>query len=1352
MKNNNPNKIQLYLSEALYRAYIDMQLPQDELNFEDEELITTFAEELKELLLEISENFQVLSNDLEQVNIWQALRRNFHTLKGSGRMLGFNSVSELAWTVETILNIRLDQQRSWSQLVLEYVELISRIYRYIIVPSLIVKQAIQLDVKPLLLLGRQLEHSNIIDQSLHPLLAINAHLTQLDLDFRIECHCLSDSNSLSAAATIENTQIWDNEVLQSFYAESSEQLKSLQDMLDKSNQQFQVDTLARVVHSLRGSSAIVGLEKIEVLSQSFEKIIQRNPSLDANNKQLQALTTQYIDLIKYYLESLQTTGDNVTRQQQFQALEHTFLIALRDFSEQITQNDPNLDPQELLKKIVDLGVEDVFLIDTFVQDGISNLFSSTRTTERSSLLSQQLSSIAKFAIKVDFDLLQKISEILSSIHFNIVREPNSIAYSNVHRVLQQGHEKLLEIFDELAIGQFAQNNEVSQQLLGDLKQLNHEYFSFSNQSNCISTIEQESEVSARSLDETILTLLNIDYALKDSAKAKQGLDREVSGFFVEEAEEILSQIEDLFNTWLEYQEDATCIQKIMRQLHTLKGGAYMLQADYFANLIHELESVYLQLISEQQIDIKSFIILIKALQQDLVRRVNIIKTESVDYPIEQASRLIQSLIELGYLNLKGSDSKLNLVHSMQNDITHHMSSDFSIHSTLSADLETNLSDLVTTHNNSSKFDSSSIQQNSHQNEPSNANESVLPPPMSGNLQKFVQSAVANETLSVSTAVIEATLNLIGEDLIQRSQVEVELKSYRSNLVEMDQTIQRLTSQLRRMEGELESQILLQRRSHNSAEHGFDPLEMDQYSSLNQLSKSISESTSDLLDIRNSLHEKLQSAESILIQQARIQNNIQHSLMRTRVVPFKTIQMRLERLCKQLSMNLNKSVQLQIEHADIELDRSILEKLITSLEHILRNAIDHGIESAEQRLKLNKPEQAVMQLTLVNHHNELSILIKDDGRGIDSQEIKQKAVEFGWLNTEREYSETELLQLIFRPGFTTAAKLTTVSGRGVGLDVVKSEIQALGGHVHVTSERGQGTCFEIRIPKSSIITEALMVKVADQFFALPLHQIQRVEMIDRHDLNHAKQQSQLLRVHEASYQLNDLADFVLLNQNIKRNSPYSETQKVPVILVNMHQSQPVALFVDEVLGTNSQIIVKQTGRLIHQIDYLSGVTIMGSGEICPILNVNRVVQYLTQQDWSVHPESKLSNLKHDNEAPTILVVDDSVTVRKVTSKLLERYGYQIVTATDGIEALEYLQHSTPALMLIDVEMPRMDGFEVMQWLRNQPHLQNLPVVMITSRVGDKHKQHALELGVSAYMGKPFQEAVLIEQINQLLKHD
>src|SRR5690606_9436389 len=187
-----------------------------------------------------------------------------------------------------------------------------------------------------------------------------------------------------------------------------------------------------------------------------------------------------IDLIQYYLESLQTTGDNVTRQQQFQALEHTFLIALRDFSEQITQNDPNLDPQELLKKIVDLGVEDVFLIDTFVQDGISNLVSSTRTTERSTLLSQQLSSIAKFAIKVDFDLLQKISEILSSIHFNIAREPNSIAYSNVHRVLQQGHEKLLEIFDELAIGQLAQNNVASQQLLGDLKQLNHEYFSFSN--------------------------------------------------------------------------------------------------------------------------------------------------------------------------------------------------------------------------------------------------------------------------------------------------------------------------------------------------------------------------------------------------------------------------------------------------------------------------------------------------------------------------------------------------------------------------------------------------------------------------------------------------------------------------------------------------------------------------------------------------------------------------------------------------------------------------------------------------------------------------------------------------------
>lgn len=470
-------------------------------------------------------------------------------------------------------------------------------------------------------------------------------------------------------------------------------------------------------------------------------------------------------------------------------------------------------------------------------------------------------------------------------------------------------------------------------------------------------------------------------------------------------------------------------------------------------------------------------------------------------------------------------------------------------------------------------------------------------------------------------------------------------------------------------------------------------------------------------------------------------------MRTRLVPFSRMLPRLQRIVRQTSSTLNRPAELIVQNTEGELDRTILERLVTPFEHMLRNAIDHGLEDTAERLALNKPESGSIILNISRQGTDVLVSFSDDGKGIDAAKIKAKALSLGLIKADQLLDQQETLQLIFHPGFSTATEVTQISGRGVGLDVVQSGIKALGGHVSVDSELGQGTTFTIRVPTTVSVSDALMVKAGDQQFAVSLAQIDRIVRIAPSTLeDYFASKADIFRIDNTSYKLRYLSEFVS-NQPIPRLSNVAHS--LPVLLIKGNGGQTIALLVDQLVGSRSQIVVKPIGQQFSNVGVIAGATILGDGQVCLILDGQSIARQIQTTQRVKRSTDQRDLSRHGHARRLVMIVDDSVTVRKVTSRLLERQGYDIVTAKDGVDAMEQLENVRPDLMLLDIEMPRMDGFEVTNLVRHHDIHHDLPIIMITSRTGEKHRERAFSLGATDYMGKPFQEAELLANIENLL---
>jgi chemosensory pili system protein ChpA (sensor histidine kinase/response regulator) len=623
-----------------------------------------------------------------------------------------------------------------------------------------------------------------------------------------------------------------------------------------------------------------------------------------------------------------------------------------------------------------------------------------------------------------------------------------------------------------------------------------------------------------------------------------------------------------------------------------------------------------------------------------------------------------------------------------------------------------------------------------------AEEGLLPPQAVPPGREPVAPAERQEMARVDADLLDQLLNISGEASIARSRLEQQLGSIDFNLGELSRTVTRLKEQLRNLEIETEAQILHRHEDESSHRGDFDPLELDRYSSIQQFSRALAETANDVGSIQQLLENLGKETQNLLQQQARTITELQNGLMRTRMVPFQRHVQRLARIVRQAANDTGKRADLTVEGASGELDRQVLERMLPPFEHMLRNAVVHGIEKPRDRVAAGKPEAGRIVLELHREGAEVMVRLTDDGGGMNLKAIRDKGAALGLIAPGQVLSDEDAMQLILEPGFSTAGTITQQAGRGVGMDVVATEIKRLGGALHMETKPGQGTVFTIRLPFTLAISHALVVRTGDEYYALPLPTVEGVLRLSKAEvLAHLGKDASAFDYGGQKYRFQHLATFVGLEP-----SPLPEQDvTIPVVLVRAGEHS-TGLVADELVGSR-EIVVKSVGPQISSIRGISGATILGDGRIVIILDIGALVR----AEWRGRAQPVPVAPKDKSDKRTFaMVVDDSITVRRVTQRLLERNGMRVLTARDGMDAVTLLQDNIPDVILLDIEMPRMDGYEVAAHVRNDPRLKDVPIIMITSRVGEKHRARAIELGVDDYLGKPYQEAQLLDAIAPLVE--
>ncbi len=598
-----------------------------------------------------------------------------------------------------------------------------------------------------------------------------------------------------------------------------------------------------------------------------------------------------------------------------------------------------------------------------------------------------------------------------------------------------------------------------------------------------------------------------------------------------------------------------------------------------------------------------------------------------------------------------------------------------------------------------------------------------------------------KSVRVDTEIIDRLVNESGEISIVHSKVEAQLTNFNQSLTDLSESVDHLRSQLREMEIQAEAQIQSHQTPTKGAEQTLDPLEFDQFTRLQELTRLMAESTDDVMTVQKSLHTSQRIVEETVMQQARMNRQLQQQLMYIRTVPFGNFTECFYRVVRQTARALNKKANLSIQGDEIKVDRSILEKFNSPLEHLLRNAVAHGIESPAERLAAGKSEIGQITITVRQVGNEVVITLTDDGSGLNMTRIREQAEHLKLITADEVLDNDQLMALIFVQGLTTNNEITETSGRGIGMDVVKNEISALRGRIEIESETNKGTTFHIYLPLTLANAQTLLVDAGKAVYAIPTVIVEQAQELDAAALNRAYQ--------DHFVEFNDkIYPFAYLSHLLGESDQKPESRRHNRILLLHSGTLRLAIHVNKLIG-NRDIVVKNIGPQLMHAPAVEGATIMGDGEIVFIINPVKLLQRDEAEAIIASPPHLLTTAapENDHAVANIMVVDDSLTVRKVTSRLLERKGYNVLTAKDGLGAIELLRKIKPNVMLVDLEMPHMNGFELIKNIRDNPDTVKIPIIVISSRTSDKQRKIADDLGVNMFLGKPYNETELISQIAQ-----
>ncbi|WP_283189328.1 Hpt domain-containing protein [Pseudomonas sp. PMCC200344] len=1334
----------------------------------DDELREVFLEETDEVLEILREYLPRWSVNPDDKSALSELRRAFHTLKGSGRMVRALVLGELAWSVENLLN---------------------RVLEHSVPPGPAVQQ----------LLGDAL---NLLPELVAEF-ANHAQRQRNDVDqLAARAHALAKGNEPILDEDAQDVAALDPLLLEIFRNEAETHLGSLNRFLDKAAEHVPLqasDELQRALHTLKGSASMAGVLPIAELATPLDHLAREYKAhllaldLDEVELLLEAEGLFRLGLRQLKTDSLADIPGARSLIERTQALLAERLETL--LSAPNTGLRIKRDPQ---------------LINNFLAQGMDILLDAESLLQRwqqhpgerqeLSALLDELTTLGEGAHLADLHPVDELCEALLDLYGAVEESSLAVSEAFFHEA-QSAHEALINMLDELAAGQ-----EVSPQpeRIRALRGLLDE----SLDPSAMGLIRSD---GSRTL--SIRELGSATAELEQTATQVE-LDDEIVSIFLEEAVDILESAGQALQRWLSDPDNAAPLLSLQRDLHTLKGGARMAEVEPVGELAHELETLYEGLVDRRYAYSEA---LANLLQHSHDRLAQLLDQLQNQRPLGNPGELIEAIREFRQGNTSavetveparaedspGHDPELLEIFLEEGfDIIENSGAAlvrWQVEPSNRQEVETLLRDLHTLKGGARMVEIAPIGDLAHELEflyeglsagvlqPTAALFGLLqsshdrlaqmldatragqplppadqlidaiknfshpavpetPPSVVVSATPKVETPAAQpdagaDMVKVSAELLDDLVNLAGETSIFRGRIEQQVNDARVTLSEMETTIERMRDQLRRLDTETQGRILSRQQveAERLGYEEFDPLEMDRHSQLQQLSRALFESASDLLDLKETLDRRNQDAENLLQQQGRINTELQEGLMRTRMVPFERMLPRLKRIVRQVSGELGKDVEFIVGNAEGEMDRNVLERMAAPLEHMLRNAVDHGLESAEVRIAAGKPAQGRITLDLSREGGDIIFDIRDDGAGVPLDAVRRKAIKRGLLAPDSDISDRDVLQFILQPGFSTAEKITQISGRGVGMDVVHEEVRQLGGSMSIDSVPGQGVHFRIRLPFTVSVNRALMVQCFDDQYAIPLNTIDGIVRVLPNELEgHYRLDPPTYKYAGQHYELCYLGELLKTSHRPKL---LGQSLPLPVLLVQCNERH-IAVQVDSMAGTR-EIVVKSLGPQFAAVQGLSGATILGDGRVVLILDLlapiramqARVPQQSATQEAEVEPHKPL----------LVLVVDDSVTVRKVTSRLLERHGMNVLTAKDGVDAMLLLEDHMPDLMLLDIEMPRMDGFEVATQVRADERLQHLPIIMITSRTGQKHRDRAMAIGVNDYLGKPYQESVLLESI-------
>ncbi len=1185
------------------------------------------------------------------------LRRGFHTLKGSGRMVNAAAVPDLAWSVENVLNQVLAGRLESGTALLESIQQVR-------------------DHLPAMLedLGQQHCEAANQEQTAALIERMNSHL-QAESDAPHS----SAQTDVAAEGSPSSTAAQD-EMADVIIVDAERQISEIRrllaeaarDGLDDEGLPVRAASFLIPVHTLHGSCRIARLDEIgaEVgrLEATLQQLAQQKLSFD-----LRELLECFSDFAGCMVEHVRTAGLKAESQTLDQH-RRRFTELLQNILPAHSPNMGNMAPQEP-------AGEDELILQGFLNEAngtlpqINSIFARLRQTpsaiQDSELLKEQLTSLEGAAQLCDQEQIADVCHALCV---------------SFHQHAQQQFQLDDTVLDTVE--------------------------------TCLQLIERS--LRALAAGETTADcgeLLNnlravVNLAVQQQTRASKKADEEqvedsLLEIFREEAGEILQELDSALPEWQQAPADALLIDSILRSLHTLKGSAALVGNTRISEAAHSFETLIIDnRASAHCLDSAFFNTAdehLHTLQRLHTGQADDEAAACVSEPAVDEEATIPTEED------RAAVESTEAVTATEADNIHFI--DFG-------------SDL-------------------------GKPPSLMDAPES---KPAREGQATDEHIRVSGKLLKSLLNDADEISVAHNRIEQNMDEFTALLKDMDETLERLEGYVKSFETHARPVQPAQRigataDAQAEARSEFDALEMDRFTELQQTSLSLLEDYEDLRDIRKNMVERIRDMDNVLADQQRSATRLQDGLISSQMVPFAGIVPRLRRLTRQISAELDKQVSIRFSNPEGKMDRNILQAIVYPLEHMIRNAIDHGVETAQERADSGKPAQAQIHVNLYRHSASMILEVSDDGRGLNVDSIRRRAIERGLLRADEEISEESAYRYILQSGFSTSETVSRISGRGVGLDVVSNEIAQIGGDIDIQSQQGSGTTFRIRLPMSLSLNRSLLFKVNNTEFVVLLNTIEGISLQTVDTLRECYQSEgpSTIDCNGQQYELVYMGS--LLDLDARPGFEYSGYHSASLLLLKV-DGRNVALQVDSVIGSRS-LVVKSLGAQFGAVQGFSGGVILGDGNVVIVLDpVGLVESFLARHGEFTKPPTQAPGRERQQrtDEKTVLVVDDSITVRKVTSAILKRNGMNVVVARNGMEAVEILQDILPDVMLLDIEMPKMNGFEVASYVRRQTsEIKDLPIIMITSRIGDKHRSRAEEIGVNQYMCKPFQEDALLAAI-------